>query len=140
MNDLPETPPQGGPDTPNLKPVDEENRDYATPTSVISATLQPTPATPVIPDNLTQATVNADPRLKRFQQDPLVLASFNDNSTLHWRPSWFQQDPSSAKFWTLYNPPNVVTELLPHAPMGRLVYPQRMRHASDPPASYTKTW
>jgi hypothetical protein len=81
MNDLPETPPQSGPDTPDLKPVDEENLDYATPPSVISATPQPTPATPVIPDNLIQAIVNADPRLKRFQQDLLVLASFNDNST-----------------------------------------------------------
>jgi hypothetical protein len=140
MNDLPETPPQSGPDTPDLKPGDEENLDYASLTNVPSATARLGSAMPVIPETLTQDIVNADPQLKRFQKDLLILTSFNDNSTLHWRPSWFQQESFSANFWTLYNPPDVVTELLPHPPMGRLVYTRRMRHTSDPPASYIRTW
>lgn len=140
MSDFPDTPPQSGPDTPILKAVDEESLDYATPTSVTLAPPQPLPAPTVIPDNLTQPIVDADPQLKRFQQDLIILTGFHENDTLHWRPSWFQQEPFSTNFWTLYNPPNVVTELLPGSKLGRLVYTRRMRHSSDPTPSYIKTW
>jgi hypothetical protein len=40
----------------------------------------------------TQTDVNAKPKVKRLQQDLLVLTSFKDNSTLHWRPIWFSQE------------------------------------------------
>lgn len=99
-----------------------------------------TPKKPTIPLNITQAIVDADPNLKRFQQDLLILTSFNENETLHCRPSWFIQSLHSASFWTLYNPPNVVTEQLPHNKMGRIVYTGRMRHPEDPFPSYIKTW
>ncbi|KAH8710091.1 hypothetical protein GQ44DRAFT_714614 [Phaeosphaeriaceae sp. PMI808] len=95
---------------------------------------------PTIPSNVTQALVDANVKLKRFQQDLLVLTSFNENETLHWRPSWFTQEPHSKGFWTLYNPPNVVTERLPHPPCGRLVYTRRMRRPGDPSAMYPQTW
>ncbi|KAH7405811.1 hypothetical protein DE146DRAFT_608776 [Phaeosphaeria sp. MPI-PUGE-AT-0046c] len=93
-----------------------------------------------IPRNLTQSLVNANPRLRRLQRDLLVLTSFNETSTLHWRPSWFAQDPHAANFWTLYNPPNVVTELLPHKKLGKLVYTRRMRRKGDPEPMYIKSW
>jgi hypothetical protein len=102
--------------------------------------LPPPPVPPPIPLNLTQALVNANPTLKRFQQDLLILTSFHDTSTLHWRPSWFPQHPHNTTFWTLYNPPNVITELLPHARLGRLVYTRRMRKPDDPEPMYVKSW
>jgi hypothetical protein len=40
-----------------------------------------------IPIDLTQPMVEANPELKRLQQDLLILTSFNDNSSLYWRPS-----------------------------------------------------
>jgi hypothetical protein len=99
-----------------------------------------TPKKPTIPLNITQAIVDADPNLKRFQHDLLILTSFNENEILHCRPSWFIQSLHSASFWTLYNPPNLVTEQLPHTKMGRIVYTRRMRHPEDPFPSYIKTW
>jgi hypothetical protein len=79
--------------------------------------------------------------LKRLQFDLLLLTSFSDNSTLHWRPSWFSQAPFSLSPWTLHNPPNVVTERLPQAAAhSRHVYTRRMRRAGDPAPAYIKTW
>lgn len=40
----------------------------------------------------TQALVDCNQQLKRVQQDLLVLNSFNDNSTLHWRPCVIHQE------------------------------------------------
>ena len=89
----------------------------------------------------TQALVDCNQQLKRVQQDLLVLTSFNDNSTLHWRPSWFAQAPFNNRFWTLHNPLNVVTEKLPSNVLrGKEYHTRRMRRESDPPASYIKSW
>jgi hypothetical protein len=88
-----------------------------------------------------QESVEVDTKLKRFLQDLLVLTGLNDNSTLHWRPTWFVQDSFSKEFWTLQNPPNVVTEKLPSTvPQGREYYTRRMRRESDPPPLYIKSW
>ncbi|KAH7402691.1 hypothetical protein BKA66DRAFT_390198, partial [Pyrenochaeta sp. MPI-SDFR-AT-0127] len=76
----------------------------------------------------------------RLQQDLLVLTSFNENETLHWRPSWFKQGPFSEKFWTLQNPPNVVTERMPQLNKGRNYYTRRMRRNDDLPPTYIKSW
>ncbi|KAF2279536.1 uncharacterized protein EI97DRAFT_179060 [Westerdykella ornata] len=95
---------------------------------------------PDIPDNLTQDLVDADPALKRFQQDLLVLTSFKDNETLHWRPSWFPQGEFATKWWGLQNPPDVVTEWLPAPLYGPQVYTRRMRRPGDPEPLYIKTW
>lgn len=96
---------------------------------------------PSIPTNLTEDMVDADPSLKRLQQDLLILTGFHDNSTLHWRPSWFAQKSFSSKFWTLHNPPNVVTERLPSSsPGGTLIWTRRMRRDDDPPPAYIKSW
>jgi hypothetical protein len=110
------------------------------PTSLSSIMSDSTPKKPTNPLNITQATVDADPSLKRFQQDLLILTIFNENETLHWRPLWFTQSLYSASFWTLYNPPNVVTEQFLHTKMDRLVYTRRTRHPEDPFPSYIKTW
>jgi hypothetical protein len=136
-----DTPPHVTPHTPYLKPVDDI--PFNNPTTPSSLTFPPPaspPKTPSIPTDLTQTLVNANHQLKRFQQDLLILTSFHDTSTLHWRPFWFPQEPNSTSFWTLYNPPNVVTELLPHARLGRLVYTRRMRRPSDAEPVYVKTW
>jgi len=135
-----DTPPCSRPSTPLSTSVETANHDYATPTSMGSTTPNDAPHKHVIPDNLTQAIVDADPQLKRFQRDLIILTSFNDNSTLHWRPSWFAQDPHAKHFWTLHNPPNVVTEMLPHPHLGRVVYTRRMRREGDRPPAYIKTW
>jgi hypothetical protein len=142
MDDYRDTPPYSGPQTPDIGPndagVESDTYQYTTATSIASDAI---PSKPQIPANLTQDMVDADPELKRFQQDLLILTSFNDNETLHWRPSWFKQEPYSKHFWTLYNPPNVVTEHLPdNKPRKRLVYTRRMRRAEDDPPSYIKTW
>jgi len=93
-----------------------------------------------IPANLTQADVEADSALRRFQIDLLVLTAFAENLTLHWRPSWFPQDAHAHVFWTLYNPPNVVTELLPREAHGMRVYTRRMRRKSDAAPLYIRDW
>lgn len=98
------------------------------------------PSLPDIPDILTQDLVDADPALKRLQQDLLILTSFRDNETLHWRPSWFPQGGFATKWWTLHNPPDVVTEILPAPEFGHKVYTRRMRRAEDPMPLYIKTW
>jgi hypothetical protein len=140
MENYPSTPPNTHPHTPNSKPTEEAPFKGVSPTSQNSATSNPTPEKLIIPQNLTQALVNADPQLKRFQQDLLVLTSFNENETLHWRPSWFTQTPYNECFWTLYNPPNVVTEQLPHTAKGRVVYTRRMRRPDDAAPVFIKTW
>jgi hypothetical protein len=140
MDDSINTPPYTGLPTPIMKPVSEPIADYATPMSQSSTYLDTAFERLKIPTNVTQAMVHANPQFKRFQQDLLVLTSFCDNETLHWRPSWFQQDPHSATFWTLYNPPNVVTERLPYRRLGRLVYTRRMRRPEDPAPNHIKTW
>jgi hypothetical protein len=100
-----------GPETPKFAVA----VDIATPISITSTSPAPAPriSTFFIPKHVTQGFVENDPKLKRFQQDLLVLTDLNDNSTLHWRPAWFVQESFSKKFWTLHNPPNVVTEKLP---------------------------
>ncbi|KAF2440453.1 hypothetical protein P171DRAFT_100979 [Karstenula rhodostoma CBS 690.94] len=86
----------------------------------------------LIPADLTQAAVEASPQLKRLQQDLLILTSFADNSSLSWRPSWFSAPVFSSVYWTLHNPPDVVTEELPRAGIsGRQVMTRRMREEGD---------
>jgi hypothetical protein len=86
-----------------------------------------------------QAATIANPTLRRFQQDLLILTSFPDNSTLDWRPPWFAQIPFAASTWTLHNPPDVVTERLPYMDHGKHTYTRRMRRADDPPPAFIKT-
>lgn len=93
-----------------------------------------------IPDHLTPALVDANPQLKRNQQDLLNLAGINENESLQWRPSWFKQEPFSIRFWTIQNPPNVVTERIPCIDKGRQYFARRMRQAGDPPPIYIKNW
>ncbi|KAF3004266.1 hypothetical protein E8E13_008200 [Curvularia kusanoi] len=83
-----------------------------------------------------QADHSIHPSASRLQQDLLLLTSFNDNSTLHWRPSWF---PQTGATWTLHNPPNVVTERLPTTQRGLQLYTRRMRRPEDPEPLYIKT-
>ena len=139
-----ETLPYTGPNTPDAttSDVDATGVSLATPTSISSASLEVTQQahTLHIPTDLTQATVHVDPELKRFQQDLLILTSINENETIHWRPSWFNQQPFSETFWTLHNPPNVVTERIPRMNRGRQYYTRRMRRADDLPPLYIKTW
>jgi hypothetical protein len=132
------TPPNSRPNTPDL-----EMPKFARQTSIAST--PPTPAPKIcaffIPKHLTQGFVEIDPQPKRFQQDLLVLTSLNDNSTLHWRPIWFAQDSPGKNFWTIHNPPNVVTEKLPSSvPQGREYYTRRMRRDDDAPPPYIKDW
>jgi hypothetical protein len=159
MADYRNTPPYSNPQTPDFGPSDPDatpDLDYGashrttTPTSPpnqvfsSSSVTPPAPSIPpsymLIPPNLTQAAVDAKPALKRFQLDLLVLTAFAENSTLHWRPSWFPQDAHALAFWTLYNPPNVVTELLPCANFGMKVYTRRMRRKDDAAPPYIKDW
>jgi hypothetical protein len=140
MKYYPRTPPHTSPHTPNSRTTEDAPFEYAVFTSPSSVISGPTSEKPTIPRNLTQALVDTDPQLKRFQQDLLVLTSFNENETLHWRPSWFKQTPYSQHFWTLYNPPNVVTEQLPHTAKGRAVYTRRIRRSDDVPPALIKTW
>ncbi|KAF2476182.1 uncharacterized protein BDR25DRAFT_309618 [Lindgomyces ingoldianus] len=92
----------------------------------------------LIPPNLTPAFVNSNAQLKRLQNDLLILTSFPDNSTLRWRPSWFLQDDFAQKYWTIHNPPNVVTEYLPHDKLRQAVMTRRMRRDDDPPPRFIK--
>jgi hypothetical protein len=138
--DFSHAPPEINPHTRYLAPVDDTTSNYTSPSSLSPANSEPPSKLLTVLMNLTQDIVNARPDLKRFQKDLIVLTSFNENETLHWRPSWFLQEPYAASLWTLYNPPDVVTELLPHAPLGKLVYTRRMRVPSDPPPSYIQTW
>lgn len=88
----------------------------------------------------TQQEVYASPSIRRLQQDLLILTSFNDNSSLHWRPCWFNEDSAPATMWTLHNPPDVVTEPLPTDCRGPRTYTRRMRRADDPAPLYIKDW
>ncbi|RMZ72257.1 hypothetical protein GMOD_00007269 [Pyrenophora seminiperda CCB06] len=141
------TPPNSGSSTPETDmPGSERVKiDVATPISLDATSPQPDSHSQdrsfLIPPNLTQARVDRDPQLKRLQQDLLILTSFNDNSTLHWRPSWFKQDPFNKKFWTLHNPPNVVTLKIPSTrPPTKEYYTRRMRRSGDQEPIYIKDW
>jgi hypothetical protein len=92
-----------------------------------------------IPTDLTQPLVEANSELKRLQQDLLILTSFNDNSSLYWRPSWFNAPSLSADLWTLHNPPHVVSEQLPRRPQGRQIMTRRLRRFRDAEPAYIKT-
>jgi hypothetical protein len=142
-----DTPPFSGPTTPEPQvlevPPTEAAIDFATPVIItpLSPKLSPPPPTVVIPENITQDDVEADLKLKRLQQDLLLLTSLNDNSSLYWRPSWFQQDDFNEKIWTLHNPPNIVTERLPSAgPRSKDYYTRRIRRDDDAPSIYIKNW
>ena len=130
-----QTPPYSAPNTPIMGkgalPL------VSTPKSTFSATFGPTLN---IPENLTQELVETMPELKRWQEDLLILTGFSDNSTLHWRPSWFAQSEYATGFWTLHNPPGVVTELLAMKELGRSVMTRSMRQCGDAPAPYIKSW
>jgi hypothetical protein len=143
MQDHRDTPPYSGSNTPDIKSTASTSPDPATPNSLDTSAPGDAPQTLNIPNNLTQDIVDADPDLKRVQQDLLLLTGFNDNETLHWRPSWFPQANHAGQYWTLHNPPNVVTELLPHDSSSEYpgrVYTRRMRQLEDPPARYIKDW
>lgn len=142
--DYPHTPPYSGPDTPeSIKPgMDATDLNIATPNSMSSTSSKSATHAQTfrIPKDLTQAAVDADPQLQRFQRDLLILTSMNENETLHWRPSWFNQEPFSKNFWTLHNPPNIVTERISHTYRGRQCFTRRMRKTDDAPPLYIKTW
>ncbi|KAF1365817.1 hypothetical protein EJ07DRAFT_50770, partial [Lizonia empirigonia] len=93
-----------------------------------------------IPPVLAQTDVDANPTVKRLQQDLLILTGFNDNATLHWRPTWFTQGSFPRSLWTLHNPPDVVTERLPNDDNGAQMFTRRMRRSNDPPPLYIKSW
>jgi len=142
-----DTPPCSGPSTPEPSMPGPEKAavDIATPNSLASTSPQPTDRVQghsfSIPPNLTQTLVEKDAQLNRRQQDLLILASLNDNSTLHWRPSWFQQHPFNQKFWTLHNPPNIVTEKIPNTKYAaKEYYTRRMRRPDDQEPLYIKSW
>ncbi|KAF3034647.1 hypothetical protein E8E11_005059 [Didymella keratinophila] len=119
-----------------------DDSQLATPTSVKWES--PRPETPVYnvpnPTPRTQKEVDSSPTVKRFQQDLLILTAFNDNSSLHWRPAWFERGGFRGSMWTLHNPPNVVTEPLPNDGKGMQMYTRRTRRRSDPPPQYIKDW
>ncbi|CAE7206375.1 hypothetical protein P3342_011407 [Pyrenophora teres f. teres] len=142
-----ETPPYSGPNTPesNTSGPEEVAVGITTPTSFTATSPQPVSkvrgSSFLIPENLTQAVVERTPQLKRLQRDLLILTSFNDNSTLHWRPFWFKQDPFNKKSWTLHNPPAVVTEKVPNTNYAaKEYYTRRMRRAGDRNPLYIKDW
>jgi hypothetical protein len=87
-----------------------------------------------------QKEVDSSPAVKRLQQDLLILTGFNDNSSLHWRPAWFDEGRFEGSMWTLHNPPNVVTEPLPNNRKGMQLYTRRMRRGSDLLPQYIKSW
>ncbi|KAF2022164.1 hypothetical protein BU24DRAFT_471279 [Aaosphaeria arxii CBS 175.79] len=117
-----------------------------TTTTTIAATTKPTNISALIPPHLTQPLVDASPFLKRLQQDLLILTSFPDNASLHWRPTWFPPSPTPTSTpWTLHNPPNVTTLRLPNTPHVPHAHTRAMRSpssssSSPPPQQYIKTW
>lgn len=108
-----------------------------------SPTPTPTPSTHH-PPRSAQTALTAATAPARLQQDLLLLTSFNDNTSLHWRPAWFPPNPNPGPngTWTLHNPPNVVTERLPtnQAQHGTQVYTRRMRREGDPGPIFIKDW
>ncbi|CBX94821.1 hypothetical protein LEMA_P118240.1 [Plenodomus lingam JN3] len=130
------TPPYSEPTTPTPVPntsLPPPHPDSNPTTSPLNPTLPQRPPNPIT----IHKPFPSSPH--RLQHDLLLLTSFNDNTTLHWRPSWFPQTPFAASFWTLHNPPNVVTESLPQVGRGRRYYTRRMRRVGDPPPVYIKT-
>ncbi|KAG9187657.1 hypothetical protein G6011_05528 [Alternaria panax] len=114
---------------------------FVTPTSPASVSLDPTPQTSRVEasKDVTHNHVEADLQFKRRQQDLLVLTDLNDNSTLHWRPSWFKWDPFNKICWTLHNSPNVVIEKLPSTvPRSKDYYTRRIWHNGDRLTIYIK--
>ena len=138
------TPPHGETATPSPKTpyTIQPNHQLATPITLDWDSPGPTTwiEKPRAPTVLTQTEVNANPKLKRLQQDLLILTGFNDNYTLYWRPAWFSQTTSANRMWTLHNPPNVVTEALPNDCKGVQMYSRRMRRVNDPPPQYIASW
>jgi hypothetical protein len=136
------TPPHYGPTTPPRTSGKSTIDDFqlATPTSMKWES--PKPNSPNSDAHFaalhTQKDIDANPALKRLQQDLLILTSFNDNTSLHWRPAWFNNERTPGTIWTLHNPPNVVTELLSNDCKGIQLYTRRMRRRSDPPPQYIK--
>lgn len=102
------------------------------------------PATPVsemtLPTSIFPPPSFPQPEPAHLQRDLLVLTSFNDNTTLRWRPSWFPALISPLELWSLHNPPDVVTEPLPKVRGGIQHFTRRMRRPSDPAPRYIKTW
>ncbi|KAF2643028.1 hypothetical protein P280DRAFT_394422 [Massarina eburnea CBS 473.64] len=133
----PHTPPHSSPSTPSSP----DPTAITPPLSVSSSDLRL--PTFFIPHDLTQANVLADAQLTRLQKDLLILTSLPENSTLNWRPKWFAQPTVTFKtgLWTLYNPPDVVTETLPvRAPLaGRQEMTRRMRRVGDAAPTWIKT-
>lgn len=75
----------------------------------------------------TQKDADSNWSAKRLQQDVLILTSFNDKPSLYLRPAWFKEEYTSGRMWTLHNPPNVVTQLLPNAFGVMQMYTRCMR-------------
>ncbi|KAI8937691.1 hypothetical protein NX059_005392 [Plenodomus lindquistii] len=142
------TPPYSGPSTPAAActfndPCSSPNSSsFKESVPTLNGTATQTNHNPVAaqPSPLTQAKVITDPSLHRLQKDLLVLSSLNENETIHWRPSWFEQAAFGEHFWTLFNPPNVVTELLPQSNRGRKYFTRRIRREGDPPPYFIKSW
>ncbi|KAH7126940.1 hypothetical protein B0J11DRAFT_432719 [Dendryphion nanum] len=128
------------PDTPSDTHGTDKFSILSDPQSPHSSSISSKSASPQIPDHLTQEMVNNTSTLKRLQTDLLVLTGFVDNSTLHWRPTWFPTLSHSPKFWTLHNPPNVITEPLPHYPLSSPMYTRRLRRPTDPPPRFITDW
>lgn len=131
--------------SPPLPSSDNEDIEMPDASSLSLTSTTPYYPTPIpIPKNLTQAMVETNPRPHRLQRDLLILTSFNENETIHWRPAWFPQEERAGRFWTLFDLPNVVTELLPYKKTGklpvRLVYTRRMRRPGDREPTYVKSW
>lgn len=138
------TPPYDGPTTPSRTPPNSANDDVQFPTPTSLKWESPKPNTTVRGVNFsalrTQKEVDSSPTVKHLQQDLLLLTSFNDNSTVHWRPAWFEEERTPGTMWTLHNPSNVVTEPLPNDCKGPQLYTRRMRRTDDPPPQYVKSW
>lgn len=132
------TPPHGGPTTPTITYPDSAIDKLQAVTATTPKRESPDSNTLVA--LCTQKDVDAKPAIKRIQQDLLILTSFNDNSSLCWRPSWFKEKFTPKPTWTLHNPPSVVTEALPNHGEGLLLYTRRMRRSDDPPPQYIKDW
>lgn len=115
----------------------------SSPTPTPTPSKHPPPPT-LQPTTTTTGTNTPAPPPARLQQDLLLLTSFNDNTSLHFRPAWFPPNPNPGPngTWTLHNPPNVVTERLPsnQAQHGMQVFTRRVRREGDPAPLFVKDW
>jgi len=121
-------------------PASQYSLPYTTSTRATWVQSEPSLPGPPVSKDLTQAQVETNSQLRRLQKDLLILTGLNENETIHWRPSWFEQGEHAQTFWTLYNPPNVVTESLPQFFRGRRYFTRRMRSEGDPPALFIQSW